>query len=189
MQETRKCKQCGHVKSLELFRQYYGRGANKGKRSQSRYRTCKQCESINTKYKYLCKKPELTEEESTMRDKIEQLYEVQRSLGYKPPGSDPTPRDASVIVDSLLDEYKTKEPEVPEDMPNDMPDELRYWLNRDFLEISPDDLQEEFDEVEARYKPIIGLSDDKTPIYDTTHKVVLDKIQDRIYDYEESYWD
>ena len=54
MSELKRCKQCGILKAADAFRPYsYARGRDD--LSTSRFRICKQCESINTTYRKLCK--------------------------------------------------------------------------------------------------------------------------------------
>ena len=53
---TKTCKQCGVIKPLEQFRNYYG--GRKGT-----YTICKTCEKINSRVKYLEGKSELNDKE------------------------------------------------------------------------------------------------------------------------------
>lgn len=77
--ETKICKFCGEEKSVDAFRNYYGR--------PGKYTYCSECERIETRRKYLkrrgdkCTPAQLKEIES-----IEQLYEARLAKGLSAPG-------------------------------------------------------------------------------------------------------
>lgn len=88
----KKCKQCGMIRENTEFRKnYYGQGT---------CNTCYQCESINSRWKYLSRKGSLKPEELTELESIEALYEKQRAMGLKPPK-----RRSSTAAQSMLAEY------------------------------------------------------------------------------------
>lgn len=193
MNGLKKCKQCGEVKSETLFREYYGRGANKGQRTGGRFKTCKDCEAINNRLKYLTKKDVLTEVEQAEVDTYEKLYEVQRSLGFKPPATQGAKEKSTVsIADQMMAKYANMKPVdtgASHDMPLDeIPGILQQWLTKEFSGLEPDELRDQFDKLEAKYRPQTGLDNDLVPVYDNTYKSVLDKIEDRIDDYEDDYY-
>lgn len=194
MNGLKKCKQCGEVKSETLFREYYGRGANKGQRTGGRFKTCKDCESMNSRYKYLNKKESRTDVEQAELDTYEKMYKMQRSLGLRPPATQ-APKDKPVVsmAEQLLAKYANMEPVTTavsnETVPVETPGELQTWLTRDLTGQDPDDLQDEFDKVETKYRPQTGLDTNLAPVYDNTYKGILDKIQDRLDEHEDEFYD
>ena len=71
MNNYKPCKQCGIIKPIEQFRNYYG--GRKGT-----YTICKTCEKINSRVKYLEGKKELNDNEKLELQSIYQLWETQR---------------------------------------------------------------------------------------------------------------
>ena len=101
--ETKICKQCGELKPVEQFRKYYG--GRKGT-----YKTCKLCEKINARYKYLRGKAtssRLSSTEQVELDKIEALYSAQRKAGLQPPRKD-AERNIPLVdsLDDMINKYK-----------------------------------------------------------------------------------
>ena len=80
--QTQVCKQCGELKPIELFRKYYGN-------RRGYYKTCKVCEKINSREKYLRNKADLTDSESIELEKIHTLYEAQRAAGLQRSAREP----------------------------------------------------------------------------------------------------
>lgn len=178
----RKCRQCGEIKQEAEFRQYYGE-TRTGK-ERGRYRTCKACESINTRYKYLCKKQakgKASEQELQELDKIEQLYDLLRAKGLKPPAT----RERSTVlsrVDELLERHSVSVVAAQE---------LLDWLNADLSQYEPAYLQDTVaDELIKRYRPQVGVDPNTyEPIYDDTHRDLLNKVLERFDEYEDNYTD
>lgn len=192
----RKCRQCGEIKLETEFRQYYGE--TRSGKERGRYRTCKACESINTRYKYLCKKQSndrASEQELQELDKIEQLYDLLRAKGLKPPAK----RERSTImnlVEELLEKHSTTEVTATTDDCSELasaaaPQELLDWLNADLSQYDPEYLQDVVaDELIKKYRPQIGVdSNTYKPIYDDTHRDLLNKVLERFDEYEDNYTD
>lgn len=169
MVATKRCKQCGSTKSLDNFRQYYNGG-------NSHYNVCLECESINSRLKYLEKKSNLSVDETAEVDMIYQLYEVQRSRGLKPPRRG---KKSIGVLKSAQDMLAKL---------SDMNADLHEWLTKDLSRYTPEELEEVYDELKAKYRPRIGTDNEYLPVYDNTHKEVLDKILVRFDDYEEEYY-
>lgn len=189
--KLKRCKQCGEIKSETLYREYYGRGENKGTRTGKRYKTCIPCESVNNRYKYLNKKDNKTADQIREVEMIEELYEAQRSLGLRPPAS--ATKNTEGVMDSvelMLAKYRGMKPEKKETLVSSaaVPPELEEWLNKQLVG-EPDDLQEAFDIVEAKYRPQIGLNDNLEPEFDNTYKKTLNEIQNRLDDYEDNFYE
>lgn len=181
------CKQCGELKPIEQFRKYYG--GRKG-----HYNTCKLCEKINARAKYLKSKGDsMTFQEGAELDKIYKLYEAQRAAGLQPPregGVRNTP-----LVDSLDDmiaKYKpviTTEP-FDDSEPRFIPADLQLWLKCELTEDPDYYLDEVYEELKAKYRPQLRIDTvTMQPIYDDTYKDVLEAILDRFYKYEDEYYD
>lgn len=188
----RKCRQCGEIKQETEFRQYYGE-TRTGK-ERGRYRTCKACESINTRYKYLCKKQakgKASERELQELDKIEQLYDLLRAKGLKPPAT----RERSTVlslVDELLEKHSASVVEIEVDDGEQViaaaPQELLDWLNADLSQYDPAYLQDVVaDELIKKYRPQVGVDPNTyKPIYDDTHRDLLNKVLERFDEYEDT---
>jgi len=196
--KTKVCKQCGKLKPIDSFRHYYG-----GRTGT--YRTCLDCERINTREKYLRRKSEdaeLSEQETAELDRIHTLYRVQRQAGLQPPRSRAETSSTMDTVTSMLQEYAAQEskeaadaltsgkrpvqPDVEYDM---VPEELRTWLTAELCSV-PEYYQDEvYERLREKYRPIKEI-DQQTmlPVYDNTYKWVLDKILTRFDEYEDAYY-
>lgn len=95
--ETRVCKNCGVEKPIDCFRTYYG--GRKG-----RYTQCKECETIESRRKYLARKGSLTDAEQTELDDIRKLYGLREASGLKPP--QPASRRRIGVMDMVQEEMK-----------------------------------------------------------------------------------
>lgn len=188
---TKTCKQCGELKPIEQYRKYYG--GRKG-----HYNTCKTCEKINARYKYLSNKVERTEDDELEITKIEKLYEVQRAAGLQPPRKD-AERNKPLVdsLDDMIAKYQQEEPRIitiqlgaTPPAQNVAPAELQVWLKCELTEEPDYYLDEVYEELKAKYRPAIRVDTyTMQPIYDDKYKAVLDQILDRFYQYEEEYWD
>lgn len=179
MSEIRKCKQCGNVKSLSQYRKYIN--------SESRYRYCLECEKINTRRKYLTKKPNITEAEQEELQQIEALYEAQRSVGLEPPrpnGGKGSIKD--LISQQLADANAKKQHDI--DISEETPSELLRWLHEELTAYSPEELESTMFKLSDKYRPQIRIDEDSRPIFDERFKDILNKIQDRFDNYEEEYY-
>lgn len=187
--ETKICKQCGELKPIEQFRKYYG--GRKGT-----YKTCKVCEKINARYKYLCNKGDsISFEEGTELDKIKMLYEVQRKAGLQPP-REGNERMKPLVdsLDDMISKYKVTEVSLVAEAPDKhcvvAPAELQQWLTAELTEEPDYYLDEVYEELKAKYRPQLRI-DTATmqPIYDDTYKDILDQILGRFNNYEDNYWE
>ncbi len=172
---TKLCKQCGEIKPIEQFRNYYG-----GR--QGTYTMCKACERINSRAKYLERKGDkMNDVEREELDKIYKLYEVQRACGLNPPKSVMGKQVALVdTLDSLIDQYANRRPEESE---------LEQWLTKPLTEDPDYYLDMVYEELKGRYRPVLRVDPETlVPIYDETHKDVLDKILERFNNYEDKYY-
>lgn len=177
--KMKRCKQCGRIQAETQYRKYYnGKGG--------RYRTCLSCERINARHKYLHKKLKeetpLSAEETQELNKIEELFELLRDQGLKPPEK----KQAKSVVDdveALMMERMT----VAETSQEDGPEELQEWLGKDLTGFSPDYLQDEVaDELITKYRPQTGVDPvSYAPIYDETHRDILNEVLKRFDDYED----
>lgn len=186
---TKLCKQCGEVKPTEQFRNYYG--GRKGK-----YTTCKTCERINSREKYLSSKAATTglaEDENIELSKIHELWDYQVQLGLCPPrkvSGKATPLDLDMMLDSYKDQATKAKSVLPINSPAQAPAELVTWLTCALTE-APEHYQEDvYYNLKAKYRPQL-LIDKEThmPIYDDTYKELLDKIAARFDEYEDTYYD
>lgn len=188
---TKICKQCGEIKPLEQFRKYYG--GRKG-----HYTTCKLCEKINSREKYLANKEAegaISEVESDELHKIYKLWEYQITLGLKPPRfacGRTTP--IAENLDSMLDKYAARAKQVTDTVPVQAaaapPPELLKWLIEPLTE-EPEYYQEEiYEDLTAKYKPQLHIDrESMLPVYDMTHAEILNKIAARFDNYEDTYYD
>lgn len=186
---TKICKQCGELKPIEQFRKYYG--GRKG-----HYNTCKLCEKVNARYKYLKSKGESIDysEESEL-NKIERLYEAQRAAGLQPPRKD-AERNKPLVdsLDDMISKYEQKSSIVAvtlnETPAKPAPAELQLWLTCELNEEPDYYLDEVYEELKAKYRPQLRIDQETLrPVYDDTHKAVLESILDRFYKYEDTYYD
>lgn len=180
---TKICRQCGEIKPIDQYRRYYG--GRKG-----HYNTCKFCERINSREKYLANKDTLTQAEDEELHKIYKLWEYQMVLGLRPPRftkGKATPLSES--LDDIIDVYASKAnvvKELTED--SEAPAELVNWLVTELTE-EPEYYQEEiYESLVAKYRPQLRI-DPATmlPVYDDTHREMLRKILARFDEYEDSY--
>lgn len=180
---TKICKQCGDLKPIEQFRKYYG--GRKGT-----YRTCKLCEKINARFKYLRSKGEenLNDTEKAELDKIYILYDVQRKAGLQPP-REGAGRNTPLVdsLDDMIGKYaSTSDVSAPD---ADAPAELIKWLSADLTEEPDYYLDDVYESLRTKYRPQISINQvTMQPVYDDTYKETLSKILDRFYAYEENYW-
>jgi len=169
-----KCKQCGQYRNAyNEFRAYY-KGAGM-------YNTCKQCERINSREKYLRLKSTrmaLTAAELHEYDKIMQLYDALRNQGFRPP----TRKQLKPGLDLAIQALTPKQ-----DASFVVPQELQEWLTKPLTE-TPSELDRVYDELRTKYMPKIGI-DARThlPIYDETHRPTLIDILVRFDNYEDTY--
>lgn len=186
---TKICKQCGELKPQDQYRKYYG--GRKGT-----YNTCKLCEKINSREKYLAGKEAagtLTESEHTELYKIYELWEHQMTLGLRPPRfsrGKSTPLSES--LDDMLGKYAERAKATVGVVQTDAaaPAELIKWLTEELTE-EPEYYQEEvYDALVKKYRPQLKI-DTATmlPVYDDTHRDLLQKILTRFDEYEDKYYD
>lgn len=181
--EAKTCKQCGQLKPLEQYRQYYG--GRKG-----RYTICLQCEKINSRLKYLERKPNLTEAEQTEVNKIYQLYDAQRAAGLQPPrqgGGRKSPIADS--LDDMIDMYTTRAEatQLPEDV--SAPAELLEWLTVELTEEPDYYLDEVYEQLRTKYRPVHRIdTTTMLPVYDEAYAEVLERILERFNEYEDNYY-
>ncbi len=172
MVDTKKCRQCGEIKPSKDFRPYYG-----GKSGS--YSICRTCEKINSRAKYLNKKGDKrTEADETELAKINQLYELQRACGLKPPKRSSALKQRIDKLDTMLKQYSVDE----------VPEELQKWLTADLTE-APEVYDEVYDGLKARFMPLVRV-DTRTleREYDTTHAKTLNRILERFTEYEDNYY-
>lgn len=181
------CKQCGELKPIEQFRKYYG--GRKG-----HYNTCKVCEKINARYKYLNNKETQSSAEITELCKIEKLYEAQRKAGLQPPRKD-AERNKPLVdsLDDMIAKYTDMNVVASVDAGVEhkpVPADLQLWLKCELTEEPDYYLDEIYEELKSKYRPQLSI-DTQTmqPIYDDTYKEVLDKVLERFYKYEDTYWE
>ena len=186
---TKLCKQCGELKPQDQYRKYYG--GRKGT-----YNTCKLCEKINSREKYLAGKEAagtLTEVEQTELYKIYELWEHQMTIGLRPPRF--SRGKATPLVESLDDmvsKYAARAGAIKDLVPTDVqvPSELINWLTSELTE-EPEYYQEDvYDGLVKKYRPQLRIdTSTMLPVYDDTYKEVLQKILVRFDEYEDTYYD
>lgn len=181
------CKQCGELKPIEQFRKYYG--GRKGN-----YNTCKVCEKINAREKYLRRKGDLmSTAESEELDKIYKLYSMQRTLGLQPPTRAERNKPIVDSLDDMIAKYQDMTVMVSVDAGADkgpIPGDLHLWLQCELHEEPDYYLDDVYEELKAKYRPQLSIDTvTMQPIYDDTYKETLDQILERFYDYEEKYWE
>ena len=118
----RVCKQCGLEKDDKNFRQLYGKNGS--------YRICLECESINSRLKYLLHKEQvgtITDDEIKEIETIEDLYERQRAMGLKPPRRRGT---ASSTVDRLVGIYNA---EAQKWLTAELTEKPEYYIDEVFV--------------------------------------------------------
>ena len=193
------------LKEETCFRPYTH---SRGKSEPSRYRICRDCESINTTYRRAREqldKGGLSMVESSQLSetvsKILQLYRALEAKGLQVPeyGVKKKKSAAETAVDKLLAFYGQQPQEQARqstvDIPTeiDIPEDLNIWLTQDVNEwiekgLSPEYLQETvYESLKAKYRPQLGYDSERgLPIYDDTFKDVLNRILKRFDDYEDS---
>lgn len=176
MAKIKRCKQCGESKDINEFRDYYNRGEGK-------YTTCKMCERINSRYKYLRGKETLTQDETTERDAILLLYSTQVQAGLKPPAR----RAGSVSLDYLQEQiYKTAQIIPSVAVPDAAPFELTRWLTESLDNTTPERNDAVYNKLRDTYRPIIGIDPvSQLPVYDNKYADILDEISKRFDAYED----
>ena len=189
MANAKTCKQCGELKPIEQFRKYYG--GRKGT-----YTTCKTCEKINSRAKYLTNKGDkCSGAELTELAKIHELWDAQRAAGLQPP-RESTGRKLplSESLDGMIGKYKQQAEAVQEVVQAvkvpDIPAELSRWLTEPLTE-EPEYYQDEiYEQLKAKFRPKTKIDPDTMlPVYDDTYRLVLDKILERFDNYEDAYYD
>lgn len=212
MISVKRCVQCGILKDVEEFRKYTYSAA---KNTEGRYRICRSCETINTKYRrdkaYIADNTGdggvLISERNpehvyyAKRDSIEQiesLYALLESKGLRTPLSKSLSQKKDTFTeafDTLKAFYEVSRPSPAVALKKlDVPSELTQWLTETTVQwigfgLTPEYLQETvYESLKAKYRPQIGV--DQTtylPIYDDTFKDTLNEILKRFDDYEEEY--
>lgn len=183
------CKQCGELKPESAYRKYYG--GRKGT-----YKTCKQCEKINSRAKYLRGKEELSSAETEELSKIEALYEAQRAAGLQPP-RELVGREKSIVdvVDDMLAKYSSQSTDTSvststqsQSLPP-APHKLTKWLFEPLVETPEYYIDNVYDKLEDEFRPIQRYdATTRMPIRDDTYKDVLIQILERFYTYEKEYY-
>lgn len=173
------------MKSLDQFRKYYG-----GRTGT--YKTCKTCEKINSRMKYLkAKGDNLTDDESTELDKIYRLYETLRNAGLHPPKEKEASKVSLVdTIDEMLGAYSAKADKREQaGVPDDTPAELMSWLECELTEEPEYYLDDVYEDLHKKYRPQLHIDKETlTPVYDETYKKALDAVLDRFYKYESDYY-
>lgn len=179
------CRQCGELKPMAQFRKYYG-----GRTGH--YTTCKQCEKINSRLKYLDSKSSLTEPERIERDKIYKLYEVQQAAGLKPPRRGGRSIQLGTDLDAMIDKYEAiyKAPAVNVDDYANVPLELSGWLTCELTDEPDIYINDVYEALCKKYRPVLSINQETMmPVHDDTYKGLLDAILKRFYDYEDKYYE
>lgn len=182
---TKQCRQCGEIKPIEQYRRYYG-----GR--QGTYTICRSCERINSRVKYLERKgPGLSDAEKTELDKIYKLYEAQRACGLRPPKRDGNRRKrVSDDLDDMLEAFMGKVAAASSTpLAHCAPTDLTQWLSRELTEKPDYYLDEVYEELKARYRPVLRIDTaSMLPVYDDTYASTLELILDRFNKYEDDYY-
>lgn len=185
------CKQCGKLKPLDNYRHYYG-----GRTGT--YRTCLECERINTREKYLRRKDEngkISATESAELEQIHKLYQVQRAAGLQPPRQKDETSSTMDAVTSMLSEYAAQDDLVANlvdqssSQASSVPPELSKWLTEP-LHREPEYYQEDvYEELREKYRPMLEINKQTMmPVYDDTYRAILDQILARFDEYEDAYY-
>lgn len=187
---TKICKQCGELKPIEQYRKYYG--GRKG-----RYNTCKVCEKINAREKYLrAKGDSMSFEEGAELEKIHMLYSAQLAAGLQPPRKAERSKPLVDSLDDMIAKYaQTTSNIVPVPLGQvaptlpAVPAELQLWLKCDLTEEPDYYLDEVYEELKSKYRPQLRIdTETMQPVYDDTYKDVLDNILNRLYEYEDNFY-
>lgn len=182
------CKQCGELKPIEQFRKYYG--GRKG-----HYKYCKSCEKINSRAKYLANKAEyMSDAELEEFQKIQRLWDAQRSAGLQPPRAKDSPvASLSESLDDMIAKYEQKAAGIQEAIQAvkapEVPIELSKWLTEELIQEPEHYLDTVYEKLHSTYRPKVSI-DTATmlPVYDDTYKPILDKILERFNKYEDEYY-
>lgn len=186
--DTKICRQCGEVKPVSQFRKYYG--GRKGT-----YKTCKMCEKINSRAKYLMNKGEACSDADLVElKKIHILWEAQRAAGLQPPREN-AGRALPLVesLDDMINKYTQQAEELQEIIQtaktSDVPAELSRWLTEPLTD-EPEYYQDVvYEDLRAKYRPKSKVDKNTLlPVYDDTYKTILDEILDRFYAYEDAYY-
>lgn len=184
--QTKVCKQCGDTKPIDHFRPYYA--GRKG-----RYTTCRSCERINTREKYLSTKQslkELSDKETAELEKIHLMWEYQRKLGLQPPKTNTQQRPpVEESLDDMVDRFKRQTQSIAIQDNAVPPFELQQWLVEPLTK-EPEHYQEEvYYSLRKKFLPVVGINvDNSAPIYDTTFLEILQRIAARFDEYEDKYY-
>ena len=178
---TKVCKQCGESKPQDQYRKYYGGRSGT-------YNTCKACEKINSREKYLSSKSDPSPKDLDELQKIYKLWDYQKTLGLKPPRKLVTP---IVDIDLMLAHTAAKVDSVKSvlDPGTSVPPDLIRWLTEELTE-PPEYYQEQvYDKLQEKYRKRLSF-DPRTllPIYDSTYFKILDAIAQRFDEYEDTYY-
>lgn len=187
--DVKTCKQCGELKPISQFRQYYG-----GRRGT--YKMCKGCERINSREKYLSSKDTRTTEEEAELAKIHALYDCQIKVGLQPPVKQGRRKPLTEDLNDMIQKYAAMSAAVAKDTPkadtvvDAAPYELTRWLT-ETLDKEPDYyLDDVYEDLKATYRPCTGINKSTMmPEYDNKYKDVLDRILERFNEYEDSYYE
>lgn len=185
---TKQCRQCGEIKPIEQFRQYYG--GRKGT-----YTICRSCEKINSRAKYIEKKGlNATEVEKVELNKIYRLYDAQRACGLRPPRREEGRSNTLVDnLDALISVYENKANVVSQSADtldtSATPPELLEWLSCELTEEPDYYLDEIYEELKAKYRPVVRIDPDSLlPVHEEAHSMVLEQILERFNKYEDEYY-
>lgn len=164
--QVKRCRQCGMLKDIEAFRPYTYSKTNDTK---GRLRICRECETLNSRYRLLAQKYHLDANQGCIVlpsdinvvdefNKITRLFRLLEDKGYSTPlHTTVLPVHEESTVDRLLAFHQaTLEPApVPIGLPTStessiamleqqVPDELTYWLNTDMAEWQEKELPPEY---------------------------------------------
>lgn len=206
--EVKRCRQCGLLKEVDKFRPYtYSKRAE----TEGRYSICRSCEAINSRYKRaidVINDPSINPLESHRKDEarqvcnqIQELYDILRAKGLKVPdfttkkpvkADDTSDTIARLKAFYVSDSAVTTTSEAAVEPPEDIPDDLKPWLEKDYTGwtekgLSPEYLQETvYEALRAKYRPQTGIDKEKLlPVYDDTYKATLNEILRNFDEYEE----
>lgn len=209
MHEVKKCVQCNELKDVTEFREYTHSRKNADKTEAARYRICKSCENINSRYNKAkavlvtglsgdYKEEERWWKANSEVNKIDMLYDALELRGLRTPRTGKVDKTTSIDeVDRLLDKIAQEEKVLPTvkevaivDVAN-IPTELQFWLGDVWKaeNQSPEFFQETiYESLKAKYRPQIGVDKEKgIIIHDDTYKQVLNDILRNFDDYEDNY--
>lgn len=91
--ETKICTMCGIEKSVDQFREYPREG---------RYPYCLECQSIETRRRYLAQKTVISLEEEEELQQINRLYELRVAKGLRTFGDKSRNKSARSLVDKQI---------------------------------------------------------------------------------------